>query len=216
MALAFKKPNWGLNSKSELLEMRTQTAIAELIHKELQYFLSFSLLLLMIVSTILNCWNLQTSETKNARNPFEILMSVPRNLAPKDTVRRPHLINFFNVYSHFHFVNRTYSHCSSNCWRKCYAGISWKSVIYIFCQLHHLQLHPMSRPLVTGEPSSSIDKIRQILTGELPVKFNMEFLSRNNKADLLIQENAKNSLDSCNSAHHSALALANAFMNAGT
>jgi 26S proteasome regulatory subunit N2 len=68
----------------------------------------------------------------------------------------------------------------------------------------------------TDEPATPIDKIRHILTGELSVKLYLEFLYRNNKADLLILKNTKNALDSRNSAYHSAVTFANAFMNAGT
>ena len=44
----------------------------------------------------------------------------------------------------------------------------------------------------------------------------MEFLSKNNKCDLLILKNTKNAFDSRNSAQHSAITFCNAFMNCGT
>eukprot|EP00842_Homolaphlyctis_polyrhiza_P004849 jgi/Hompol1/5365/HPOL_004367-RA len=85
-------------------------------------------------------------------------------------------------------------------------------------------------PLVAAEESvvdvmdELIGKIRNILSGDLSIRLNLEFLSRNNHADLLILKNTKlfwatckqDALDSRNSAFHSAITFANAFMNAGT
>lgn len=62
----------------------------------------------------------------------------------------------------------------------------------------------------------ALAKIRTIVSGELSVKLYLEFLHRNNHADLLILKNTKNALDSRNSAFHSALTFSNAFMHAGT
>ncbi len=62
----------------------------------------------------------------------------------------------------------------------------------------------------------ALAKIRTIVSGELTVKLYLEFLHRNNHADLLILKNTKNALDSRNSAFHSALTFSNAFMHAGT
>ena len=73
----------------------------------------------------------------------------------------------------------------------------------------------------TDEPvlstlDEALTKIRTIISGELSVKLYLEFLYRNNHADLLILKNTKNALDSRNSVFHSAVTFANAFMNAGT
>ncbi|KAL1925244.1 uncharacterized protein VTP21DRAFT_127 [Calcarisporiella thermophila] len=69
------------------------------------------------------------------------------------------------------------------------------------------------------EPETSkspFDKIRSILSGEESIKLHLEFLYRNNHSDLLILKNTKGALDSRNSAYHSALTFANAFMHSGT
>ncbi|KAL1935717.1 hypothetical protein VTP01DRAFT_4857 [Rhizomucor pusillus] len=63
---------------------------------------------------------------------------------------------------------------------------------------------------------SSYSKVRSILSGEETIRLNLEFLYRNNHADLLILKNTKNALDSRNSIYHSAVTFANAFMHAGT
>jgi 26S proteasome regulatory subunit N2 len=70
--------------------------------------------------------------------------------------------------------------------------------------------------MVIEKPEDPIQKIRLILSGQLSIKLYLEFLYRNNKADLLILKNTKNALDSRNSVFHSGVTFANAFMNAGT
>ncbi|KAJ3041540.1 proteasome regulatory particle base subunit [Rhizophlyctis rosea] len=75
------------------------------------------------------------------------------------------------------------------------------------------------KPLLqeAADPNSEVfDKIRTILSGELSIKLNLEFLLRNNHTDLLILKNTKNALESRNSVYHSAVTFANAFMSAGT
>lgn len=64
--------------------------------------------------------------------------------------------------------------------------------------------------------STPLDKIHNILSGEMAIKLYLEFLYRNNKTDLLILTSTKAALDSRNSAHHASITFANAFQNAGT
>ncbi len=66
-----------------------------------------------------------------------------------------------------------------------------------------------------GQDDSSLGKIRTALTGDLAIKLNLEFLHSNSHADLLLLKNEK-MLESKASLYHSAVSLANAFMNAGT
>ncbi|TPX36208.1 hypothetical protein SmJEL517_g01508 [Synchytrium microbalum] len=63
---------------------------------------------------------------------------------------------------------------------------------------------------------ATFDKIREILTGQLAIKLNLEFLTRNNHTDLAILKATKNALESRNSVYHSAITFANAFSNCGT
>lgn len=77
-------------------------------------------------------------------------------------------------------------------------------------------------PLLVESSSSSSDeaeafkKIRTILTGKLSIRLYLEFLVRNNHTDVTILKNTKDTLDSRNSAYHSAITFANTMMNAGT
>ncbi len=50
----------------------------------------------------------------------------------------------------------------------------------------------------------------------MSINLYLEFLFRNNQADILVLKNTKTALDSRSSAHHSAITFANAFSNAGT
>ncbi|KAG1151716.1 hypothetical protein G6F37_010932 [Rhizopus arrhizus] len=59
-------------------------------------------------------------------------------------------------------------------------------------------------------------KIKSILSGQESIRLHLEFLYRNNHTDLLILKNTKSALESRNSAYHSAVTFANAFMQAGT
>ncbi|TIB87766.1 26S proteasome regulatory complex, non-ATPase subcomplex, Rpn2/Psmd1 subunit [Wallemia mellicola] len=60
------------------------------------------------------------------------------------------------------------------------------------------------------------DKLKEILSGTLSIRLNLEFLHRNNKADPLVLKNTKESLDGKFSLYHNAVSFANAFMHAGT
>nr|GAT44102.1 predicted protein [Mycena chlorophos] len=72
--------------------------------------------------------------------------------------------------------------------------------------------------LPEGDESTkdTYDKLRQILTGQESVKLYLQFLKRNNQADLLILRNTKDVLESRSSIYHTALTLQNAFMHSGT
>ncbi|KAI8818052.1 armadillo-type protein [Fimicolochytrium jonesii] len=67
-----------------------------------------------------------------------------------------------------------------------------------------------------GPKSDVLSKIHTILSGELSIRLYLEFLTRNNKTDLLILKQSKDALESRNSVYHSAITFANAFMSAGT
>lgn len=58
--------------------------------------------------------------------------------------------------------------------------------------------------------------IRNILSGELTIQLYLQFLHRNNHADLAILKTTRGCLDSRHSVTHSAVIFANALMNAGT
>ncbi|KIL70943.1 hypothetical protein M378DRAFT_183492 [Amanita muscaria Koide BX008] len=60
------------------------------------------------------------------------------------------------------------------------------------------------------------DKLRSILTGQESIKLYLEFLKRNNHADLLVLKNTKDVLEGRSSIYHTALTLQNAFMHSGT
>ncbi|KAI9004255.1 26S proteasome non-ATPase regulatory subunit 1 [Gaertneriomyces semiglobifer] len=73
--------------------------------------------------------------------------------------------------------------------------------------------------LASSSPSAGdgkFGKIKKILSGEFSIQLHLEFLARNNHADLLILKTSKDSLEARNSVYHSAITFANAFMNAGT
>ena len=71
-----------------------------------------------------------------------------------------------------------------------------------------------------SEPLSPLDdgltKIHKILSGSQSIKLYLEFLSRANHADLLILKKTKESLETRSAVYHSAITVANAYMNAGT
>ncbi|KIJ45113.1 hypothetical protein M422DRAFT_29967 [Sphaerobolus stellatus SS14] len=80
-------------------------------------------------------------------------------------------------------------------------------------------LEALRKGLPTGNDESEkeiYDKLGQILTGEESIKLYLDFLKRNNKVDMLILKNTKDSLDSRSSVYHTALTLQNAYMHAGT
>ncbi|PFH50780.1 hypothetical protein AMATHDRAFT_60431 [Amanita thiersii Skay4041] len=60
------------------------------------------------------------------------------------------------------------------------------------------------------------DKLRSILTGQESVKLYLQFLKRNNHADLLVLKHTKDVLEARSSIYHTALTLQNAFMHSGT
>jgi len=61
-----------------------------------------------------------------------------------------------------------------------------------------------------------IKKMESILSGELTIGLNLEFLFRNNHTDQLILKTTKNAVDSRNSIYHTATILSNAIMYCGT
>ncbi|KAK4048833.1 proteasome regulatory particle base subunit [Microbotryomycetes sp. JL221] len=60
------------------------------------------------------------------------------------------------------------------------------------------------------------ERIVRILSGEESIKLYLEFLYRNNHADMLILKGTKDTLESRQSIYHSAVTFMNAFANAGT
>ena len=83
---------------------------------------------------------------------------------------------------------------------------------------------PSESPLSTGPtsgPSVSISSknyqsIREILRGTKSIELTLEFLFKNNHADITILNKIKDSLEARNSIFHNAVTFSNAFMNAGT
>jgi 26S proteasome regulatory subunit N2 len=78
-----------------------------------------------------------------------------------------------------------------------------------------------SRP--SGEQGEDLDdaqtafkSILAILDGKKTIQLNLEFLYRNNKADISILNKIRDSLEARNSIFHTAVTLSNAFMHAGT
>ncbi|PGH10316.1 26S proteasome regulatory subunit N2 [Blastomyces parvus] len=81
-----------------------------------------------------------------------------------------------------------------------------------------------SRSLGAGNEKDQLSKdaqaafksIRDIIDGVNSIQLNLEFLYRNNKADITVLNKIKDSLEARNSIFHNAVTLANAFMHAGT
>lgn len=69
---------------------------------------------------------------------------------------------------------------------------------------------------LTEEACEALRSIRSILEGVKSIQLNLEFLYRNNKADIAILNKVKDSLEARNSIFHSAVTLSNAFMHAAT
>ncbi|KAM5452889.1 proteasome regulatory particle base subunit [Microsporum canis] len=69
---------------------------------------------------------------------------------------------------------------------------------------------------LTDKARASLKSIRSILDGANSIQLNLEFLYRNNKADIAILDKIKDSLEARNSIFHTAVTCANAFMHAGT
>ncbi|KAK2809213.1 hypothetical protein FQN50_004049 [Emmonsiellopsis sp. PD_5] len=66
------------------------------------------------------------------------------------------------------------------------------------------------------EARAAFKSIRDIVDGVNSIQLNLEFLYRNNKADIAILNKIKDSLEARNSIFHTAVTLSNAFMHAGT
>ena len=71
-----------------------------------------------------------------------------------------------------------------------------------------------------AQPKEGAELLRErvvtILSGEESIKLYLEFLYRNNKADLLILKSTLDALEPRNSIYHSAVSFMNAFAHAGT
>jgi 26S proteasome regulatory subunit N2 len=73
-----------------------------------------------------------------------------------------------------------------------------------------------SKTELTEEASLAFTNIRDILKGVKTIQLNLEFLYRNNKADVSILNKIRDSLEARNSIFHNAVTFSNAFMHAGT
>ncbi|CAF9929906.1 proteasome regulatory particle base subunit [Imshaugia aleurites] len=69
---------------------------------------------------------------------------------------------------------------------------------------------------MSPEAEKAFDSIREILSGTKTIQLNLEFLYRNNHADVAILNKLKDSLEARNSIFHTAVTLSCGFMNAGT
>lgn len=67
-----------------------------------------------------------------------------------------------------------------------------------------------------AEVEGRIKKLKAILSGETTVHLTLEFLYRNNKTDMLLLKQLKDSVEPRNSITHNACVMANALMHAGT
>ena len=75
--------------------------------------------------------------------------------------------------------------------------------------------HEKAEPL-SPESKKAFESIRDILSGTKSIQLNLEFLYRNNHADVAILNKLKDSLEARNSIFHTAVTLSCGFMNAGT
>ena len=75
---------------------------------------------------------------------------------------------------------------------------------------------PETREPMAPEAKKAFDSIRDILSGTKSIQLNLEFLYRNNHADVAILNKLKDSLEARNSIFHTAVTLSCGFMNAGT
>lgn len=71
-------------------------------------------------------------------------------------------------------------------------------------------------PALSVEQEKSYRSINAILQGTKSIEYSLEFLYRNNHSDANILNKIKDSLEPRNSIFHTAVTLANAFMNSGT
>ena len=69
---------------------------------------------------------------------------------------------------------------------------------------------------LSAEAKDAFESIRNILSGTKSIQLNLEFLFRNNHADVAILNKLKDSLEARNSIFHTAVTLSCGFMNAGT
>lgn len=69
---------------------------------------------------------------------------------------------------------------------------------------------------LSGEGRSAFKNIIDILDGMQSIQLDLEFLYRNNKADIAILNKVRDCLEARNSIFHTAVTLSNAFMHAGT
>ncbi|RHZ62779.1 proteasome regulatory particle base subunit RPN2 [Aspergillus thermomutatus] len=69
---------------------------------------------------------------------------------------------------------------------------------------------------LSDEARTAFKNILDILDGIKSIQLNLEFLYRNNKADIAILNKVRDSLEARNSIFHTAVTLSNAFMHAGT
>ncbi|KAI0004235.1 26S proteasome regulatory complex non-ATPase subcomplex Rpn2/Psmd1 subunit [Russula compacta] len=79
-------------------------------------------------------------------------------------------------------------------------------------------LEAIRNDLPVGDEVSTpiFETLRKILGGRESVKLYLEFLKKNNRADLLILKHTKDSLEPRSSVYHNAVTFQNAFMHAGT
>jgi len=64
--------------------------------------------------------------------------------------------------------------------------------------------------------TKEISQLTHILSGEITIGMNLDFLFRSNKTDLVILNKIRDSLEARNSIFHSAVTFSNAYMHAGT
>ena len=69
---------------------------------------------------------------------------------------------------------------------------------------------------ISPDAEKAFGSIREILSGTKTIQLNLEFLYRNNHADVAILNKLKDSLEARNSIFHTAVTLSCGFMNAGT
>ncbi|OAX84601.1 hypothetical protein ACJ72_01028 [Emergomyces africanus] len=69
---------------------------------------------------------------------------------------------------------------------------------------------------LSEDARAAFKSIRDIIDGVNSIQLNLEFLYRNNKADVTILNKIRDSLEARNSIFHTAVTLSNAFMHAGT
>jgi len=71
-------------------------------------------------------------------------------------------------------------------------------------------------PSPTTTTPKEISQLTHILSGEITIGMNLDFLFRSNKTDLVILNKIRDSLEARNSIFHSAVTFSNAYMHAGT